>query len=79
MLLHISSNIYILTKLYSIGELFMGQPIDIKYLDEVGISESTTIAIKKTTWDILNAQKRCGESFDDVIRRRLMVAGEPLV
>lgn len=44
--------------------------------------ETTTIAIKKSTWNILNAHKQCGESMDDVIiklfGKKMVIKGEPL-
>jgi hypothetical protein len=33
------------------------------------MEETTTIAVKKSTWTILNAHRQCGESMDDVILR----------
>jgi predicted CopG family antitoxin len=47
--------------------------------------DMTTIAIKKSTWNMLNAHKKCGESMDDVIIRlfgkslsKIQVGGEPV-
>ena len=56
----------------------MSPPMIIKYLDEAIISDSTSVAIKKTTWDKLNKKRRCGESFDEVINRVMIIGGEPL-
>jgi len=33
--------------------------------------DTTTIEVKKSTWQELNALKEPGDSFDDVIRREL--------
>lgn len=42
----------------------------------------TSIAIKKTTWAMLNAHRQCGESFDEVIVRlfgkQIVIKGVPL-
>lgn len=45
-------------------------------INNVKESEHTTIWVTKKTWSILNKKRQCGESFDDVINRVMVVGGE---
>lgn len=50
------------------------------------MKDSTTISIKRTTWNALNLKKKCGQTFDDVISEmikkensEIKVIGEPIM